>query len=522
MPGPPVLVHPHRRRPGAETDRLTQRLTWMVSPGDARRVAELAGTPSWRPEAVRTVPTGAGTVLLVHSGRASVAEVTAGDAVAVVLVAGRVARWADAAADRVRHLFGDRRADRRRIFAALVPAAVLLLAGIDPGLPGNLNASALVSLALAPVWLQHVRRFRGAGVLLALGAAALATGTVLAMTSGVDHEWSRPQATDQVMLVLAVLGTIGVVCWARVVMPVWCIPLVLGTGMLLGAVPQLGSTANAVKFLLVFPLSLVVLALCDARGRRWPAVVACGALAVVCIVNDGRSAMSFLLATAAVVLWQATREGRRAVSRLGTVGAVIAAAVAGYVLLTDLLLSGALGAGVAARSQAQVDQSGSLLLGGRPEWSGTAQLMSERFTGFGLGTVPTETDVTTIKQGFAALRIPTADGYIENYLTAGRFELHSVVADLWVWLGLPGLALGLLAAALVVWGLVDRVSASAAPAVLVYIGLNALWYLAFGPLPSNGPEVSVAIGLCLLALPRTQRALPVQPVVGRQSPVPVG
>ena len=161
-------------------------------------------------------------------------------------------------------------------------------------------------------------------------------------------------------------------------------------------------------------------------------------------------------------------------------------------------MSGALGETVAERSRQQVDQSGSLLLGGRPELTGTLQLMADRPAGFGLGVVPSGGDVSSIKQGFAALRIPTADGYIEHYLTNGGFELHSVVADLWGWLGVPGLLLGVLMGVLVVRGLVDGLATARMPSVVVLLALYGLWFLAFGPVPSNMQEVALAVGLCLL------------------------
>jgi len=492
--GLPVVLHPRRRvRPRASAvARTADLLTWHLPPAEARRVAE--GLTD------RTLPTRDGDVVVVRGGRTTVAELrrVAPGAAVVVMVAGRAVRWSDAAADRVRHLVGTGGEDRRRMLSAAVPMAVLALAGLNPRLPGGLDAAALLAVALLPVWSQHLRDLRGARVLLGLGAVALGAGMLLALASRADHDWTRVVATAQAMGVIGGLGIIGIVCWARDLAPLWCPPVAFGLGALIGAVPDLGANPNPFKFLVAFPLALVVLGACEGWGRRWAAVLACVVLAGLCAVNDSRSALAFFLATAAAVLWQTSRSSERSLNRLGTVGTLLAAGTAGYLLATDLLLSGALGAGITARTRQQVDQSGSLLLGGRPEWTGTVRLMTEQPTGFGLGTMPTGADVTTIKEGFASLRIPTADGYIENYLTGDGFELHSIIADLWVWLGIPGLAFGLVATGLVVWGLADRLATSRAPAVLVFLGLYSLWYLAFGPLPANMPEVAMTIGLLLV------------------------
>jgi hypothetical protein len=153
---------------------------------------------------------------------------------------------------------------------------------------------------------------------------------------------------------------------------------------------------------------------------------------------------------------------------------------------------------VQARSVTQIEQSGSLLLGGRPEWTATLALMGERPLGFGLGVVPTPSDVLTAKAGFATVHIPTAEGYIENYLLDGRFELHSIVADLWTNLGPLGLASGLFMAFLVLRSTAELLSRRRAPALVCFLALRSLWVLAFGPLPSNVSEVAMTLGLLLL------------------------
>jgi hypothetical protein len=160
-------------------------------------------------------------------------------------------------------------------------------------------------------------------------------------------------------------------------------------------------------------------------------------------------------------------------------------------------MSGALGAAVQARTAQQIAQSGSLLLGGRPEWLATLSLMTAHPLGFGMGAVPNATDVATAKAGIAVTHIPTVNGYIEHYLFDGRFELHSIIADLWANLGPAGLLLGLAMGAVVVGELVILLSRRAAPALMCFAGVTAVWYLAFGPVYSNMIDVAFAVGLLM-------------------------
>jgi hypothetical protein len=125
--------------------------------------------------------------------------------------------------------------------------------------------------------------------------------------------------------------------------------------------------------------------------------------------------------------------------------------------------------------------------------------MQYRPWGFGLGTVPAPADVMVAKEGIAVTHIPTVESYLENYLLATGFELHSVVAGLWVNLGPAGLALGLVLAALLVRGLAELVSRRRASALVCFMVPFSLWFLAFGPLLSNLPDIAFTIGLVLAA-----------------------
>lgn len=380
----------------------------------------------------------------------------------------------------------------------LTAVVAVLALGLDLRLPVETDTALLAAAVLLPVWIGTFTRYRGTGWLTVGAGLALVCGALLALYHSVDHDFAPRQALSTGLALLGAVGTIGVLLWAR---SVWSLPVVgvtYGVGALVSGLLDAQASVNPFKFELSFPLTVIVLSLLAGRVRPLLSVTALGVLGVLLIAHDARSAFGFCLIAAVLVLWQArpTRAAGRP-RALRTALLVGLALLGTYSAVSELLVSGALGAEVQARSVAQVEQSGTLLLGGRPEWTATWALMQQDPLGFGLGTVPAAADVALAKEGFAVTNVPTAEGYIENYLFAGRFELHSVIADLWSNAGPVGLAWGLLLAGLLVAALVDRLSRRTASALACVLVLKSLWWLAFGPLPANLPDIAMAVGLVL-------------------------
>lgn len=390
-----------------------------------------------------------------------------------------------------------------RVVAALAVAAL----GFSRELPMGLTTGLLASVALLPVWAPVVRRYRGATTLMALTALGLASGALLAWLSSQDHDFSRYEAASTAFLVLTFAGGTGVVLWARTALPLTVLGTAYGLGALASGILGVPGSENAWKFELSFPVTVIVLSQLAGWKRPILPVVLLLAVSSVSVANDARSAFAFTVVAAALLLWQ--RRGRRRPDRWGMQVAVLGIlATGGYWLLRELLLAGVLGAGLQARTATQIAQTGSLLLGGRPEWTATWALMRDSPLGFGLGTVPSAHDVLVAAQGISVTRIPTVEGYLEHYLLAGRVELHSIVADLWSNLGPAGIALGLLVATLITVGLAVQVSRGQASALVCYLAPLTLWSLAFGPLPTGLSKVSLA--LALLMVPAVGRSRPLR------------
>jgi capsular polysaccharide biosynthesis protein len=387
-----------------------------------------------------------------------------------------------------------------RVTSSRVTAVAALLAvGLAYPLPGATSTAVVAGVLLLPVWIRAVPRFRGAVLLGGLAAVALVSGLLLAGWSAGVRDFAHRPALEMLFFVLSAVGTIGLVLWARTVMALPGIGVAYGLGLLVHGALNAAQSVNAYKFELSLPITIVVVALVGMRHGRLATVVALGILGLADILNDARSAFGFCVVAAGLVIWQARPVARPGGSNpwagmllLGT------AAVGVYLAASELMVAGALGAEVQARTTTQIEQSGSLLLGGRPEWTATWALMQDRPWGYGLGVVPDSQDLTVARSGLEVTNIPTVEGYLENFMLTDRFELHSVAADLWAALGPAGLAFAALMGALLVGALGHLLARREASGLVCLLGLTAVWYLAFGTVWSNGLDVAFAVGLMLL------------------------
>ncbi len=386
-----------------------------------------------------------------------------------------------------------------RLLSVGVAAVSLFAVGLNLPIRSGATTATLAVLVLAPVWVFALSRFRWTGRLYSLVLIALASGllTPLFVT---ERSSNTKLATELLILFLTGFGAVGLILWARTLMPTATVALWFGAGYLCDAILSIPGSANIWKFQLSVPITILLLACASVTRRATPTVVVLGIVAVISIAMDSRSFSGFCVLSAVLVMWQArpANASRRA-SRASALLALLVGGVALYVAASSVLTSGYLGQEVQERTQQQINQSGSLLVGGRPEWAGTIQLMIRQPQGFGLGTLPNEGDINAAKAGMSAIGTDVNNGYVDHYMFGDHIKLHSVIADLWASFGIGGLLLGIFLLGLVIVCLVDRIRHRQASGLLCLFGLLAAWDLLFGPIHKNLIDVVFAVGLLLPA-----------------------
>jgi hypothetical protein len=379
-----------------------------------------------------------------------------------------------------------------------------------------------VGLALAPAWLPRLRRFSGAVPFAALALLAIASGAWLTAVAATDHVVLPRYVVTWSALVVGLVVTVGVVLWARTVMRDASAAVLYGLGLAAGVALHGLAGDNAWKFSLSVPVTVLLLACAWRTGRRSLEVLAAVVLAGVSAVSDSRSHFAMMLLVAALVLgqawWRTGRRGAASGARALVVVAVVAWGV--YSLGQALLLDGRLGLEAQERSQEQVQATGSVLLGGRPEIGATAALMAHRPLGLGTGTSPSTEEVLVAKGGMMQLGYDPNNGYVERYMFGELVELHSITGDAWALFGIPGLAL----AGLVGWAALHRAGAGLAERALsglmAFLVVRVVWDLLFGPLYSTLHVLALAVGLALLPRPAWAAGRGEQAIRSRPRPGP--
>ncbi len=382
--------------------------------------------------------------------------------------------------------------------AVCVGLRVDVLKGITPGV--------IVMVVLAPLWWPQVRRSRPVQALVAATGVTLVVGFALAWWVKEERGIDWRAATSFASITALACAGLVVLLWARTQISVSAVVVSFMAGVVLYefTVPGLWLD-NPWKFGFSLPgtaIVLVALAWTAKRaGRPRPvlAVVVLLALALVGVASDYRSQAGFFVLAATLTVWQAVAIGsRRRVRAAAPALLLVTLGIAVYAIATQVFVSGALGTAIQQRSTAQIEASGNLLIGGRPEWSATLELMANRPEGYGLGVLADSRDIQFAGNGFASIHADPATGYqsyISNYMLADGFHLHSVAADLWAATGPVGLVLALVIVIVVTWGLSSSLAVGRAEPLLVYSSVVVLWDIAFSPL--YGALIDVLLGLFL-------------------------
>jgi len=393
------------------------------------------------------------------------------------------------------------------VFTAYV--AVFLM-GCNVPLFGRFTSALIICVALIPVWFRAFTRFQSAKTILILATASVVAGWVMAEFAPQSRSINSGEQRGVIILIATNMMIMCVLFWARQILPLTRIVLIYGIGVLLIALPDIPVSANGWKYQLSTPITLIVLSIVGQRTKLRGWLIALGVLGLIGVANDSRSYFGLCLLTGMLLAWYhkpkaETTRAKRLNALLVTIGGVAVF----YFLASSLLISGYLGQEVQQRSLVQVQQGGSLILGGRPELAATISLAGKYPLGFGLGASPRMEEVFRAKEGLATVGLTGPNGYVDNYMFGGSFELHSIVSDFWAWFGIMGLIFVLYLGWLLIWGLTKPTLEKSAQPVIVFASVTAIWFLLFGPPWSNLDDVvlALAISLPLLTLKAPSYAL---------------
>lgn len=374
-----------------------------------------------------------------------------------------------------------------------VAVLAIVLLGAQIPLPMGLSAGYVFAAAILPMWLPSVRRAVGGPGVVTLGLLSAVSGLLLTVQARAAPSAAVPTTVSLVGLLLGV----GVLVWCRTLMSTGAVALWFGTGLLVD-IANGGAlfATNPWKFGFAVPITVTALAAAHLLRRRWLEIAVLLGLAAAAALADARSNFVILLASAVLLVWQ-TRPApvRERLSAGATLVGVVVIFVVMYVLGESLFLGGALGEETAERSRAQVEASGSLIVGGRPEIAASLALFEHQPVGFGSGTRPGPADVDAAKEGMAAINYDPDNGYVERYMFGDGFELHSLIADFWALFGLVGLGFAAFLVAVTLLGLVRGVAARTASGLVVFLAAMTLWNMLFSPFHSSIPLLMLAVAV---------------------------
>jgi hypothetical protein len=404
-----------------------------------------------------------------------------------------------------------------RLLVRIVAVAAITLLAMRIHLPQGLEVGHLLAVALSPLWIPQLARHRGAVPVALLVLASVGGGIWLTVANEGDHLVSTTAMVSSSVQLIGVLLGIGVVLWSRGFLRSSTIAVWYGVGMVAG-IDTGGEqfATNPWKFGFAIPVAVLLLALAWRQGSRNATPIALVVLVVLAGINDSRSELAILFLVLLAVVWQMipTRAGRRARVSTTLLGLGALAALV-YNAGQAFILEGYLGEATRQRTETQLDEAGSVIVGGRPELGATQALFEHRPWGFGSGTLANSLDVGVAKTGMAALNYDPDNGYVERYMFGQGYEVHSILGDLWARFGVMGILLSLALVVVVLLGVSRDVSHRAAAGLVVYLAAKTLWNMPFSPLYSSVPLIVITVGLLLV--PRSP-AWP--PVSARLSPLP--
>lgn len=369
----------------------------------------------------------------------------------------------------------------------------------------------IVAVALLPVWIGTLRSDRGSRWWIALGIVTTISGSLIsALDSGRTFD-PRLFVTETLTL-LSMLGIVAVLLWARTIIDSSAIAIAFGVGYLASTVAAGLKSPNNWKYDLSLPVSIIALGVAALTTRRLVEILMLIALAGISVLNDSRSITAFFMIAAAFAALQVRGKVAGARPRAFRVLFGMAALVfAVYSALQALILDGFLGTATQQRTEVQIDSSGSLIAGGRPELGAAFALITGRPLGYGNGVLPTAGDVLLAKTGMSDLNYDPNNGYVEHYMFGGQYEVHSVLGDLWIRYGLIGAAFVIATLLFCVIRAASNISLRTAPALMVFLTALLVWDSFFSPFLTSYRSSALAVALLFFIVP-VARKTPSPPI----------
>lgn len=388
---------------------------------------------------------------------------------------------------------------------AMVPATAAAASAMRTTFGPGISVCLLVGVVLLPVWVGAIPKFRGMRWFFFIGAAALAWGGALSFLETERSVGFYLLMTNSLTL-LSMLVAAGMLLWSRLEIGSSWTVMWFGVGALVNVALAGPNPANLWKYSLAIPVTLALLGLTSKLWGRKGELASLIFVAGVSAVSDSRSFTSFLLIAAAAVIWQlrppmANARRRPVQALLGLVLLVVGA----YFLIQALLLDGVLGEAAQQRSQAQLDATGSLITGGRPEMGAAGALLFERPLGYGSGTAPGSKDILTGKTGMSELNYNPNNRYVEVFMFGGHFEVHSVLGDMWIMFGPLGALLIMIIVGYGIYSSAGALSTRTASAALVLLVALGTWDMLFSPWLTSYRTLSLLIALASLPVEATTR-----------------
>jgi hypothetical protein len=416
--------------------------------------------------------------------------------------------------------------------------SVIVVGGLafDVSMPlvSKVTTGMAVAFVLAPVWLPWLSTTPQGPALMGAGVLFIGGGFIVGWASRKDHLINMHVAITTATTYAMYLCGVGALVWAARSLSIRWVIFIFGAAWLMDSVMHPADWQDSAwKYGFAIPVTLIVVSLLDMQRSTGLKILGLLVLGAISATHDHRSGFATCIVASVVLGWQRLRQS--AVREPSLTKFILGLLSVGYVIyyaVTRLLVSGALGESLRAKSEAQVEASGSLLLGGRPEWTVTIRLFRERPFGFGFGTVPSPTDIELGRRGFASIHLSSQVNYLEHYVFAAIFRLHSIAADLWATGGPAGMVLVLVMIWVLVKSMATELAFRTASVTQVMLTILALWDIGFSPSFTNFPDVMLALAVALVANRATavrRRARMNLPTVGGHRPalpqrrgVPVG